>query len=368
MQALALAVGRHVGEAERVGPRHAAGQARRAVDRRRCRAAPGWRRRGRAAGPPAPGRPGRRCPAPRPVRMSRSTSRIEAGREIPRPRRRSPSTPVGVHCGKRSPGSRPTISRTSPAASVPASGRSAVHAAVLQHGDVLAERASPRSAGARCRGWRRPRRAAARSRSVRICVSCRRQRRGRLVEDEHARLAVERLGDLDHLAAAERQVADRRRQRLVEADQLAGGLGPRGERAVVDQAEAAWDRRRGRYSRRSTGWLVRLSSCCTTAMPALPRLAPASCARRARPSISIVPPSGGKRARQEVDQRRLARAVLAEQRMDAARLEGDRDVAQHGVAEERLRHPARGEQRSACVTATGPSGLLAAASSLSNSA
>ena len=36
------------------------------------------------------------------------------------------------------------------------------------------------------------------------------ERRGRLVEDQELRIAAERLGDLDHLPARQRQVADPR--------------------------------------------------------------------------------------------------------------------------------------------------------------
>ena len=67
----------------------------------------------------------------------------------------------------------------------------------------------------------------------------RRERRGRLVEDEHPRLAKERLGDLHHLAPAERQVADGKRKVFLEPDQLAGRAGAPRQRAVVDEAEAA---------------------------------------------------------------------------------------------------------------------------------
>ena len=54
---------------------------------------------------------------------------------------------------------------------------------------------------------------------------------------------------------------------------------------------------------------------------------------------------GPQRARQEVDQRALARAVLAEQSVDAAADELDRDLAEHGIAEERLRDIPRSQDR-----------------------
>ena len=67
----------------------------------------------------------------------------------------------------------------------------------------------------------------------------RRQRRGRLVEDQHPRFAKQRLGDLDHLPSAERQVADRPGEVVVEPDHVADRPGPLRQRAIVDQAEAA---------------------------------------------------------------------------------------------------------------------------------
>ena len=50
---------------------------------------------------------------------------------------------------------------------------------------------------------------------------------------------------------------------------------------------------------------------------------------------------GRKRARQQVDQRALARSILAEQGVDAACGELDRDLAKHRVAEESLRNIVR---------------------------
>ncbi len=57
------------------------------------------------------------------------------------------------------------------------------------------------------------------------------------------------------------------------------------------------------------------------------------------------PAVGRERARQQIDEGALAGAVLAEESMDAAGNELDRDVAERLIAEERLRNVARFENR-----------------------
>ena len=74
-----------------------------------------------------------------------------------------------------------------------------------------------RACGARCRAAPGPRRAAASARSKTRSTSADGQRRGRLVEDQDARLAGQRLGDLDHLPARQRQVLDQRERMDVGA-------------------------------------------------------------------------------------------------------------------------------------------------------
>src|SRR5580700_3963124 len=68
------------------------------------------------------------------------------------------------------------------------------------------------------------------------------QRRRRLIENKNARLSKQSLGDLDHLAPAKRQVADRGRQILVESNKVHRCPRPLGEAAIVDQSVAAWQR------------------------------------------------------------------------------------------------------------------------------
>ncbi len=66
-----------------------------------------------------------------------------------------------------------------------------------------------------------------------------RQGGGRLVEDEKLRLLAERLGDFDHLAARQRQIAHaQQRIDVLAADFGKQCLGAPALRTVVDHAEA----------------------------------------------------------------------------------------------------------------------------------
>ena len=92
---------------------------------------------------------------------------------------------------------------------MPASGRSAVQRAVLQHGDMLAERHHLVEAVRDVEDGVPSRRAGARSRSVSVAVSWADSEEVGSSRMRTRGSAVERLGDLDHLPAAERQLADR---------------------------------------------------------------------------------------------------------------------------------------------------------------
>ena len=63
-----------------------------------------------------------------------------------------------------------------------------------------------------------------------------RERRGRLVEDEHARLDRERLGDLDQLLVRHRQAADRRADVEADVELLEQRLGLAAHLAPVDRS------------------------------------------------------------------------------------------------------------------------------------
>ena len=66
----------------------------------------------------------------------------------------------------------------------------------------------------------------------------RRQRGGRLVEDQDAGLDRQRLGDLDQLLVGHRQAADRRRDVELDVELLEQRLGAAAHRAPVDRPEA----------------------------------------------------------------------------------------------------------------------------------
>jgi hypothetical protein len=150
---------------------------------------------------------------------------------------------------------------------------------------------------------------------------CRRQRRSRLVENENARIAGERLGDLDHLPARQRQILDQRHRMNV------GGAGP-GERllgdpplrAPIDHSEAArriadadvvGDRKIGNERQllkdaddaRAVGRAGRVESDLRAIQDDAA-------------GVRLDDPG------QNLDQRRLARAVFAENGVDAAGADG----------------------------------------------
>ena len=146
----------------------------------------------------------------------------------------------------------------------------------------------------------------------------RRQRRSRLVENENTRLAGQRLGDLHHLPARQRQILDQRhRMNVGRAGALERFLSEASLRAPVDQPEAA--RRIGDcdvVGDRKVGNERKLLEDADNA---------GAVGRGGRIEGDFRPvehdASGVRRydARQDLDQRRLARAVLAENGVNATR-------------------------------------------------
>ena len=178
-----------------------------------------------------------------------------------------------------------------------------------------------------------------------------RQRRGRLVEHQHARAAVEGAQDLGALALADRELLARRTPR--------GTSSPKRARSASARARAA--RGRSRRDRRPDRRSARFSSTLNagTERRVLVHHADAGGARRPR-----APAARGRRARRRARacraraaparratsiERRLPGAVLAEQRVDLAG--GDREVGAR---------PAPAGPRSACSM---PSRRSAAAAS-----
>ena len=183
----------------------------------------------------------------------------------------------------------------------------------------------------------RPSRASARSVLEQRRHPLRRQHRGRLVHDQELRVLQQRPDDLDALALADRQ-AVHRRTRLERQPEALPGLAhaPREllerarhrERDVLDDGERLEQREVLEHH--------------ADAELARPRRARHAHRRPAPQDLAGVGPRG---AVHELRQRRLARPVLAEQRVDLAG--AHRQV--HGVVGERagvgLRDPAQLEQR-----------------------
>ncbi|EGE60673.1 hypothetical protein RHECNPAF_1360050 [Rhizobium etli CNPAF512] len=162
------------------------------------------------------------------------------------------------------------------------------------------------------------------------------ERRGWFVQNEHARLAEQRLGDLDHLTAAKRQIGDRHVERFGEPDHIADLSHAVMQRCVVDQAEPA---RKGAgsnvFGNRQAGRQAQLLLNHGDA-------GRARC-RRAEARDRLVVDKDGSAVRlqgagQEIDQRRLAGAVFTEQGVNPARQKGDVDALQNGIAEKSLEH------------------------------
>ena len=164
----------------------------------------------------------------------------------------------------------------------------------------------------------------------------RRQRRGRLVEYEDSRLAEERLGNLDHLLAAERQLLDRHVGRLGEADEVADLAHLAQQRIVVDQSHAPRigaepDILGDRQARRQAQLLLDHRDAASARVGG----------RKVMDGLAVDDDFAAVRrehAGQQIDEGRLAGAVLTEQRVDATGSKRDVHVLQHRVAEEALRH------------------------------
>ena len=148
------------------------------------------------------------------------------------------------------------------------------------------------------------------------------QRRSRLVENEEARLARQRLGDLHHLPARQRQILDQRhRMDVGRSGARERILGEAPLRAPVDQPETA--RRIGDgdvVGDRKVGNERKLLEDADNA-------GAVGGGRRIESDFRPVEhdASGVRRddAGQDLDQRRLARAVLAENGVNAAREHGE---------------------------------------------
>jgi hypothetical protein len=142
-----------------------------------------------------------------------------------------------------------------------------------------------------------------------------RQRGGRFVKDENARRAVERPGDLHHLARAEGKIDDWRGDVGLESDQNADFSRLSRKRTIVDEAKTS---RKGcqanilgnRQLAREAELLLHDRNARAT------RRAGRQHTRTAAIDFdsSAV---GGERSRQQIDKGRFARTIFADQRVDA---------------------------------------------------
>ena len=166
------------------------------------------------------------------------------------------------------------------------------------------------------------------------------ERRGRLVEDEHAGFDRQRLRDLDELLIGHRQATDRRTGVEMDVELLEQRVGSASRRAPVEDPEPS---RRGVADedvlgdgqvREESRLLVddRDTERPGVGGPVDLRRLPV---QKDRPAVGLVD------AGQDLDQRALAGTVLADQGVDLAGQESERDVVEGLCRREALRDPAQ---------------------------
>ncbi len=159
-----------------------------------------------------------------------------------------------------------------------------------------------------------------------------REHRGRLVEDDDPDLLRQGLGDFDHLLVGDREVADRTPRvdgKAQAPEQFSGAAVQR--RPGYDARQLAHEDVLGdRQVGREGGFLVNHRD-------AMLGRDPRAIGRDRRAVDEDRAAVGGDLARQHPHQRRLARAVLAEERVDLAGLEIEIDPLQRAHASERPR-------------------------------
>ena len=153
-------------------------------------------------------------------------------------------------------------------------------------------------------------------------------RGGRLVHDDHAGLERERLGDFDDLLCADAQPSDGCTRVDVELQVVAAAIAAsRLHPSIVDEAE----RRDGLAAQKDVLGHAEVRDQVQFLMddgdPGV--LASRGLSKRTRrPSSRISPGVGRKHAGEDVHQRRLAGAVLAEQRIEPAAAHRDVDAVE----------------------------------------
>ncbi len=172
-----------------------------------------------------------------------------------------------------------------------------------------------------------------------------------LVEQQDLGAGGEREGDLDQALAAVGQRRDRLQRLLVEPEIASAARRPR--RTAPRSVPSGRQKRRLEPVRSPSAsatlstTLELRNSWLIWKVRARPRRARACCGRRvtSRPSRKTWPADGRERAADQVEQRGLAGAVRADQRLAAAARELEVDVRGHGEAAEALVQPARRERR-----------------------
>src|SRR5580692_10477122 len=162
------------------------------------------------------------------------------------------------------------------------------------------------------------------------------KRRRRLVENNDARTAGERASDLDQLALGQRQVADTRRWRNVEADLSKHGARIAHEFAATDRADARARQTAcenilsDRLIRELTQLLVDNDDPGIQGVSGV--MGSESLAPQLDRSLIRLMDAG-----QDLHERRFAGAVLADDAEHFALIERQRHLMENGNAEKRLR-------------------------------
>jgi hypothetical protein len=154
--------------------------------------------------------------------------------------------------------------------------------------------------------------------------------RGRLVEEQHAGLSRQNAGEVDPLPFASREAPDvaileARRVDLFQrgtgdVEVPAGGCGERAEEGGAAEEDDVERRRREE----------RLEALRKVAEEA--RRGPAGDAPEGYAIEEDLATGGGEEAREDLEERRFPRAVLAQERDEASLAEGDRDAKQDVAA------------------------------------
>ena len=181
----------------------------------------------------------------------------------------------------------------------------------------------------------------------------RRQRGRRLVEQQDARAQRKRLGDLDELHLRDVELRDRRARVEIELENLepAARLGMDG--VVIDRAQKSAAEAFEQYvfaDGEARNEIALLMDDADAGGDRIARTLEAD-GRAVEPQLALVRPID---AGDDLDQRRFAGAVLAEQRVDRAAAHRQRHVLQRQHAGEGLLNPARlqAERRTHAALAT----------------